>query len=367
MRCVNMLSRLWNSPDHEEATGTSTTGFERGRDARGHGAEVALARPADAPPGKPTDQPNMVMGANVQVCWEKFCRYWDVEARLVPMEGERYHLTADEAVKLLRREHDRRRRGARLDVRRQLRAGRRDLRRARPARRPTPGSTSRCTSTARRAASSRPFLDPELVWDFRLPRVQSINASGHKYGLVYPGVGWVDLAQPRGAARRPRVQRQLPRRRHADVRAELLAAGQPGRRAVLQLPAPRLRGLPRACSRRRATSRCTSPSEIGEMDHFELITDGSELPVFAFTLKPGIEQLHRVRRVASACASAAGWSPPTRSPRTARTSPRCASSCATASPATSPTCSSPTSQRHTAYFDKLTSPLPDAAGKSFSH
>ena len=48
--------------------------------------------------GKPTDRPNLVMGANVQVCWEKFCRYWDVEPRMVPMEGERYHLGADEAV-----------------------------------------------------------------------------------------------------------------------------------------------------------------------------------------------------------------------------------------------------------------------------
>jgi glutamate decarboxylase len=42
--------------------------------------------------GKPTDRPNLVMGVNVQVCWDKFCRYWDVEPRLVPMEGERYHL-----------------------------------------------------------------------------------------------------------------------------------------------------------------------------------------------------------------------------------------------------------------------------------
>ena len=48
--------------------------------------------------GKPTDKPNLVMGANVQVCWEKFCRYWEVEPRLVPMEGDTFHLTADRAV-----------------------------------------------------------------------------------------------------------------------------------------------------------------------------------------------------------------------------------------------------------------------------
>ena len=101
----------------------------------------------------------------------------------------------------LRREHDRRRRGARLDVRRSLRAGRRHLRRARRARSRRPASTCRSTSTARPGGFVAPFLDPDLVWDFRLPRVQSINASGHKYGLVYPGVGWVDLARRRGAAR----------------------------------------------------------------------------------------------------------------------------------------------------------------------
>ena len=50
--------------------------------------------------GKPTDRPNLVMGINVQVCWEKFCRYWDVEARQVPMEGDRFHLGAEEAVAL---------------------------------------------------------------------------------------------------------------------------------------------------------------------------------------------------------------------------------------------------------------------------
>jgi glutamate decarboxylase len=48
--------------------------------------------------GKPADRPNMVMGSNVQVCWEKFCRYWEIEPRLVPMEGDTYHLTADRAV-----------------------------------------------------------------------------------------------------------------------------------------------------------------------------------------------------------------------------------------------------------------------------
>ena len=49
--------------------------------------------------GLPADRPNLVMGINVQVCWEKFANYWDVEMRLVPMDGARFHLSAEEAVK----------------------------------------------------------------------------------------------------------------------------------------------------------------------------------------------------------------------------------------------------------------------------
>ena len=113
------------------------------------------------PPGKPTDQPNMVMGINVQVCWEKFCRYWDVETAA----GARWRATASTSTRrgggeALRREHDRRRPGPRVDLRRQLRAGGRHLRRARPAPGRAPGSTSRCTSTPRRAASSRRSSTP---------------------------------------------------------------------------------------------------------------------------------------------------------------------------------------------------------------
>ena len=88
-----------------------------------------------------------------------------------------------------------------------------------------------------------PFLTPDLKWDFRLPRVSSINASGHKFGLAPLGVRLGDLARRRGLARRPRLPRQLSRRRHADLRAQLLAAGWSDHRAVLQLPAARPRGL----------------------------------------------------------------------------------------------------------------------------
>src|SRR5262249_26900166 len=99
MRCVNMLSRLWHAPDAAQATGCSTTGSSEAAMLGG----LALKRrwqKRRAAEGLPVEKPNLVMGINVQVCWEKLANYWDVEMRLVPMEGERFHLSAEEAVKL---------------------------------------------------------------------------------------------------------------------------------------------------------------------------------------------------------------------------------------------------------------------------
>jgi glutamate decarboxylase len=97
MRCVNILSRLWHAPDADQATGCSTTGSSEAAMLGG----LALKRRwqhARKAEGKPADRPNLVMGINVQICWEKFANYWDVEMRLVPMDGDRFHLSADEAV-----------------------------------------------------------------------------------------------------------------------------------------------------------------------------------------------------------------------------------------------------------------------------
>src|SRR3989440_2400986 len=95
-RCVNILSDLWHAPDAAQATGCSTTGSSEAAMLGG----LALKRRWQherAAQGKPADKPNLVMGINVQVCWEKFANYWDVEMRLVPMEGDRFTLSADEA------------------------------------------------------------------------------------------------------------------------------------------------------------------------------------------------------------------------------------------------------------------------------
>src|SRR4029077_2347628 len=96
-RCVNILADLWNAPEHVTATGCSTTGSSEAAMLAGMALKWRWrARMEKA--GKPTDKPNLVMGANVQVCWEKFCRYWEVEPRLVPMEPGRMHLRGPQAA-----------------------------------------------------------------------------------------------------------------------------------------------------------------------------------------------------------------------------------------------------------------------------
>src|SRR5271167_2525437 len=96
-RCINIIGRLWHAPGTGDVTGCSTTGSSEAAMLGG----LALKwrwRERMRKAGKPTDRPNLVMGANVQVCWEKFCRYWDVEPKMVPMEGNRFHLEAAEAA-----------------------------------------------------------------------------------------------------------------------------------------------------------------------------------------------------------------------------------------------------------------------------
>jgi glutamate decarboxylase len=140
--------------------------------------------------GLAEDQPNLVMGANVQVCWEKFCRYWDVEARLVPVGPTATHLTPDGAVahcdentigvvSVLGSTYD----GSYEPVA-AIAASLDELAN-------TTGIDVPLHVDGASGAMIAPFLDPDLEWDFCLARVQSINTSGHKYGLVYPGVGWI--------------------------------------------------------------------------------------------------------------------------------------------------------------------------------
>jgi glutamate decarboxylase len=190
-RCVNILANLWNAPaptGEGDAVGCSTTGSSEAAMLAGMALKWRWRARREAA-GADAGKPNLVMGANVQVCWEKFARYWDVEARLVPLDGAT-HLTAAQAaaacdentigvVAVL---------GSTFDGSYEPVA---DIAAALDALQANQGLDIPLHVDAASGGFIAPFLDEALLWDFRLDRVKSINSSGHKYGLVYPGVGWV--------------------------------------------------------------------------------------------------------------------------------------------------------------------------------
>jgi glutamate decarboxylase len=280
-RCVAMLADLWNAPDPAAAVGCSTTGSSEACMLAGMALKRRWAtRNADRYPGRDV-RPNLVMGVNVQVCWDKFCNFWEVEARQVPMEGDRFHLDPQAAadlcdentigvVGILGSTFD----GSYEDI-----AG---LCAALDALQERTGLDIPVHVDGASGAMVAPFLDEDLVWDFRLPRVASINTSGHKYGLVYPGVGWA-LWRDKEALPEELVFSvnylggDMPTfalnfsRPGAQVVAQyytFLRLGRDGYRAVQQSTRDVARSL---------------AGRIEELGDFRLLTRGDELPVFAFT------------------------------------------------------------------------------------
>jgi glutamate decarboxylase len=132
-----------------------------------------------------------------------------------------------------------------------------------------------------------PFLDPTLMWDFRLPRVASINTSGHKYGLVYPGVGWILW---RDAEALPEDLVFRVNYLGGDMPTFALNFSRPGAQVAAQyynFIRLGFEGYLQVQQHSRDVALRLS-SEIAELGPFRLLTDGGELPVFAFTLRDDV-------------------------------------------------------------------------------
>jgi glutamate decarboxylase len=285
LRCVNMIARLWNAPKGAAATSCSTIGSSEAAMLGGMALKWQW-RYRRQKEGKPTDKPNLVMGINVQVCWEKFCRYWEVEPRFVPMEGNRFHLEATEAIKLI----DENTIGVIAIMGSTFDGSYEPVQEINDVLEKLNRETGWQVPLHVDGASGgfiAPFLDPDLVWDFRLKWVKSINAPGHKYGLVYPGVGWIIW----------RDRQELPEELifhcnylGSDLPNFTLNFSRPGNQVVAQyynfllLGKEGYRQIHQAC---RDTALYLS-GEIAKMGLFELITDGSTIPVFAWKLKETI-------------------------------------------------------------------------------
>lgn len=187
-RCVHMLAGLWHAPDAAETTGCSTVGSSEAAMLGG----IAMKRRWQArqrAAGRPMHRPNLITGP-VQICWHKFARYFDVELREMPMAGGRLELTPDSVAAMV----DENTIGvvATLGV---TLTGRYEPVAAIAGALDTIQAEQGLDIPIHVDAASGGFLAPfsasDLLWDFRLPRVRSINASGHKFGLAPLGVGWV--------------------------------------------------------------------------------------------------------------------------------------------------------------------------------
>jgi len=187
-RCVHMMADLWNSPDPRNTLGCSTVGSSEAAMLGGLALKWQWRKKRIAA-GLPADKPNLICGP-VQICWHKFARYFDVELREIPLEGDRLIMNADEVLKRVDENT--------IGVV------------------PTLGVTFTCQYEPVKAVHDAldrlqqetgldipihvdgasggflaPFCAPDLPWDFRLQRVKSINSSGHKFGLAPLGVGWI--------------------------------------------------------------------------------------------------------------------------------------------------------------------------------
>jgi len=187
-RCVHMLGDLWNSPDAANTMGCSTTGSSEASMLGGLAMKWRWRKKRERA-GKPADKPNLVCGP-VQVCWHKFARYFDVELREIPCQGRRLVMSPEEVV----RRCDENTMGVmptlgttftlHYEPVQEVALALDDLEEER-------GLDIPIHVDAASGGFIAPFIHTNIVWDFRIPRVKSINASGHKYGLAPLGSGWV--------------------------------------------------------------------------------------------------------------------------------------------------------------------------------
>lgn len=187
-RCVHMLADLWNAPDAVNTMGTSTTGSSEAAMLGGLALKFAW-RKRMAAAGKPTDKPNMICGP-VQICWHKFARYFDVELREIPLEGDRLLMSPEEVLNRV----DENTIGVVPTLGVTFTCQYEDVKGVSDALDKLEAETGLNVPMHIDGASGAflaPFCLPDLQWDFRLPRVKSINASGHKFGLAPLGVGWI--------------------------------------------------------------------------------------------------------------------------------------------------------------------------------
>jgi len=188
-RVINMLARLFNAPEDCESVGAGTIGSSEAimLALLAHKWTWKKRRQAE---GKLFDKPNIVMGADVHTVWEKFALYFDVELKLIPLKEDIYVISAEDVAAEV--DENTIAVGAvvgttftgQMDPVKEINDALLKVKKEK-------GWDIPMHVDGASGGFIVPFLYPDIEWDFRLEQVRSINVSGHKYGLVYPGVGWL--------------------------------------------------------------------------------------------------------------------------------------------------------------------------------
>ena len=289
-RCVAMVADLFHAEnlrddDAASAIGATTIGSSEavmlaGLAMKWRWKERVSAGDKDAWKGR---TPNLVMGSNVQVVWEKFCRYFEVEPRYLPMDEDRYVITPEQVVDAVDEDTI----GVvailgttytgEFEPIAEICAALDKLQKKKK------GLDIPVHVDAASGGFVAPFLHPDLKWDFRLPRVASINVSGHKYGLTYPGLGFVVW---RNADQLPEDLIFRVNYLGGDMPTFTLNFSRPGNQVVAQyynfLRLGRA-GYTNVMQTLSATARWFA-DKLETSRHFDVIADGSAIPVVAFKL-----------------------------------------------------------------------------------
>ncbi len=282
--CVNVLADLWNAPDTEEVKGTSTVGSSEacmlgGMAMKFRWRNLARERGLDLNAQKP----NLVISSGYQVCWEKFCVYWDIEMREVPMDEEHLSINLDKVMDYV----DEYTIGI-VGILGITYTGKFDDIEALDQLVEKYNETHEHQLVIHVDGASGamfvPFVDPDIAWDFRLKNVVSINTSGHKYGLVYPGVGWILW----------RNQEYLPKELIFDV--SYLGGNMPTMAINFSRSASQVVGQfynfyrlgyegYREIHKHSQKAAINISKAIEETGLFKLYNDGENLPIVCYTLK----------------------------------------------------------------------------------
>ena len=283
-RCIHILADLWHSPAAHDTVGVSTIGSSEACMLGGLAFKRRWQQKRRAA-GESTDKPNIIMSTAVQVVWEKFANYWDVEPRYVPVTEEAPGLTPAGVLSVV----DENTIGVVVIMGVTFTGLYEPVKEIADALDDLKARTGLDIPIHVDGASGgmiAPFLQPDLEWDFAIPRVHSISTSAHKYGLVYPGLGWVVWRQ---ADYLPEDLIFRVSYLGGDMPTFALNFSRPGGQVLLQYYLFLRLGYEGYYNVQKGSQDVALflSSEVAKMGPFELFTDGSDIPVFAWRLKSG--------------------------------------------------------------------------------